>query len=179
MFERFSREAREAVVAAQEVARTAGSRAIHTRHVLVPLAESKGPAARGLDAAGVDPVALAAGLRDEVRSAGLDPDALASLGIDLDAVGQRTDAVFGAGALDGAGRASRHVPFAPDAKKALQLSLRETIRLGRRSIDGGGLLLGILRADCPARASLTRAGVDLEVLRRSLEEPEAPGSRSA
>ena len=179
MFERFSREAREAVVGAQEVARTAGSRAIDTRHVLVALVEREGPACRGLRSSGVDVAALATDLRDEVRSAGLDPEALASLGIDLGAVRERADAVFGPGALDRAGRGPRHVAFTSAAKKALRLALRETIRLDRKSIDGGGLLLGILRADCPARDSLTRAGVDLEALRRALEQPDAPGTRSA
>ena len=69
MFERFSREAREAVVGAQAVAHAAGSRSIDTRHVLVALAGRKGPASRGLRSAGVDPAGLADHLRDEVRSA--------------------------------------------------------------------------------------------------------------
>lgn len=39
MFERFTREARAAVTAAQQVARDAGAREIDTRHVLVALLE--------------------------------------------------------------------------------------------------------------------------------------------
>ena len=42
MFERFTKEARATVIAAQHVARDAGSRTVDTRHVLVALAESTG-----------------------------------------------------------------------------------------------------------------------------------------
>lgn len=179
MFERFSRETRLAVVAAQEVARAAGARTIDTRHVLVALAEQEGPASRGLRSVGVDLEALAAALRIELRAGGLDSEALASLGIDLDAVRERADEVFGPGALDRAGRSPGHIPFTSDAKKALQLALRETVRLGRKNIDGGSLLLGMLGADSPASDSLIRAGVDLVALRHALEQPSSPGSKSA
>jgi ATP-dependent Clp protease ATP-binding subunit ClpA len=179
MFERFSQEARLAVVGAQQVARAVGSRTIDTRHVLVALAEQDGPASRGLRSVGVDVEALAAGVRIELSSGGLDAEALASLGINLDAVRMRADEVFGPGALAGAGHSPGHIPFTSDAKKALQLALRETIRLGRKNIDGGSLLLGMLRADSPARDSLTRESVDLNALRHALEQPSSPGSKSA
>lgn len=179
MFERFTKEARTAVIDAQLVARDAGSRTIDTRHVLVALAESTGPASRALGAVGVDRDGLAARVRDDLRAGGLDADALAALGIDLDAVRDRADAVFGPGALETAARSPRHVPFGSDAKKALQLALREAIRLGHRTIDGGHLLLGMLRLDCPAREALTHAGVDLEALRRALESDASQGSESA
>lgn len=169
MFERFTKEARATVIAAQEVARDTGSRTVDTRHVLVALADSTGPASRALDEVGVDRDDLAAGVRDALRAGGLDGGALAALGIDLDAVRARADAVFGPDALEAAGRSPGHIPFGPDAKKALQLALREAVRLKQRSIDGGHLLLGILRADSPARGALADAGVDLEALRRALE----------
>jgi ATP-dependent Clp protease ATP-binding subunit ClpA len=179
MFERFSREARGAVIGAQQVAREAASRTIDTRHVLVALAEGVGPAATALRNAGVDLDRFTTALFSELTAAGLDPEALASLGIDLAEVRERTDAVFGAGALDRVGHSPGHIPFTRDAKKALELALRETLRLEQKTIDGRHLLLGILCADCPGRDALTDWGIDLDELRRALEDLDAPGSRSA
>ena len=176
MFERFSKDARSAVVEAQTVARAAGSAAIDTRHVLVALAGSPGPVADGLRAAGLDPATVARTVRDELRAGDLDAEALASLGIDLETVRRETDATFGDGALDRAGRKTRkgHVPFTAEAKKALELALREAIRLGDKGIDGRHLLLGILRADCPGGRSLERAlrgaGTDVAALRAAVEQ---------
>ena len=48
MFERFTKDARSAVVGTQEVARETGSRSIDTRHLLVVLAENPGPVSRAL-----------------------------------------------------------------------------------------------------------------------------------
>lgn len=183
MFERFSKEARAAVVEAQLVARATGSRSIDTRHVLVALAEAEGPARRALRTVGVDPVGLAARVRDDVGAGGLDGEALASLGIDLDAVRDRADAVFGEGALDRPNRRAPrgHIPFTPDAKKALELALREVIRLGTSTIDGGHLLLGILRgtggpAEALLRRELAAAGSDVGALRTAIETPRAQAS---
>jgi ATP-dependent Clp protease ATP-binding subunit ClpA len=171
MFERFTKEARTAVVDAQRVARDAGSRSVDTRHLLVALLEAPGPVPRAFREVGADADAVAASLRDDLRAGGLDADALASLGIDLDAVRRRTDAVFGPQALDRAGRTPRgHVPFTPDAKKALELALREALRLGHRGIRSSHLLLGILRAESPGRTHLAHEGVDGDALRRVVEE---------
>jgi ATP-dependent Clp protease ATP-binding subunit ClpA len=176
MFERFSTEARAAVVEAQTVARQVGTASIDTRHLLVALAEAPGPALDALRTAGLDPATVAADARSDLASGGLDTEALASLGIDLDSVRRQADATFGTGALERAGRKHRkgHIPFMPDAKKALELSLREAIRLKDPGIDGGHLLLGILRADCPAgrvlEAALHDAGTDLPALRAAVEQ---------
>ncbi len=177
MFERFTRSARNAVIDAQEVARSTGSSRVDTRHVLVALLGGDGDGYVGavcdaVRAAGGDPARIAALARGDIESSGLDRDALASIGIDLDAVTERADEVFGAGALGRGRRTRRHIPFTRDAKKALELALREAIRLGERSIDTRHLLLGLLRADCPGRASLAENDVDLALLRRRLEQPE-------
>lgn len=180
MFERFTKEARAAVAAAQQVARDTGSRTVDSRHVLVALAEGPGPARAALAEVGAEPDQVARRVRSELRTAGLDPRALATLGIDLDAVRDRVEATFGPGALEGAARTrAGHIPFAPDAKKALELALREAIRLEHRTIDGRHLLLGILRAECPARDALRRADIALDDLRGGLEDADVPGSRSA
>lgn len=171
MFERFTKEARAAVVGAQQVARDTGSHSIDTRHVLVALVERAGPVAHALGEAGGDAGAVAAKARADLRAGGLDGDALAALGIDLDAVRRRTDAVFGRDALERAGRTRKgHIPFTPDAKKALELALREAVRLRQRSIHSGHLMLGILRAESPGHALLLQAGVDTGALRLALEE---------
>jgi ATP-dependent Clp protease ATP-binding subunit ClpA len=171
MFERFTKEARAAVVGTQEVARDTGSRSIDSRHLLVVLAEDRGPVHRALREAGADAEAVAEKARADLRAGGIDGDALAGIGIDLDAVRRQADAVFGPHALERAGRApGGHIPFTPEAKKALELALREAIRLKQRSIHPAHLLLGILRAQSSGRALLLQAGVDTDALRSALEE---------
>lgn len=175
MFERFTKEARTTVVGAQEVARQTGSHGVDTRHVLVVLAERPGPVHRTLRQSGVDVQRLASDTRADLRVGGLDGEALASLGIDLDAVRRKADEVFGHDALERAGRTSRgHIPFKPDAKKALELALREAVRLKSKSIRSEHLMLGILRAESPGRSVLQRAGVDTDALRQSLDEQSKP-----
>lgn len=183
MFERFTREARDVVVLAQEAAAQAGSRAIDARHVLLCLVESKGPARSGLESVGVDVPAFAVRLRTEVAEGGLDAGALASVGIDLDAVRARADAVFGEGSLDRVGRRRgyQHIPFAPDAKKVLELALREAIRLHTNRIDSAMLLLGVLRstgspADAILRSALDECGSSVADLRTVLERRAAEAS---
>jgi ATP-dependent Clp protease ATP-binding subunit ClpA len=171
MFERFTKEARSVVLGAQEVARDTATRSVDSRHLLVALLEKSGPAQRALRQLHADPAALVAGARAELGAGGIDADALAGIGIDLDAVRREADAVFGPGSLDGAGRTPRgHIPFASDAKKSLELALREAIRLKQREIHSAHLLLGILRAESPGRAVLVRAGVDTDSLRTALED---------
>ena len=171
MFERFTKDARAAVVGAQDVARESGSRSVDTRHLLVVLVESPGPVCRALTAVGADVEAIGAQARAELRAGGIDGDALAGIGIDLDAVRRQADAVFGPDALARAARTSRgHIPFTPDAKKALEIALREAIRLDQKRLHTGHLLLGVLRAESPGRTLLLHAGVDTDALRTALEE---------
>lgn len=68
-------------------------------------------------------------------------------------------------------RPATRLPFSPAAKKALELSLRETVRLGDRSIDADHVALGLLRtSDGAAAAILSRLDVDPAGLRRGLED---------
>jgi ATP-dependent Clp protease ATP-binding subunit ClpA len=162
MFERFTKDARETVVRAQEEARAAGAGHIGTEHLLLGVATGSGAAAGAL---GV----TAEQLRGTVTG-GLDAEALATLGIDLDEIRRRVEATFGPGALE-RGRPARdgHVPFTPDAKKALELALREAVRLGDRHIGAEHLLLGLVRDDgSEAVAMLRRAGADPERIREAL-----------
>ena len=167
MFERFTAGARQAVVGAQEVARDLGDPRITPAHLLVALATVDDPVADVLAGHGADRETLL----DRFDGDGLDPAALAALGIDLDAVRRRADTVFGAGALDRAdrdratGRAGKrsagHLPFTRDAKKTLEVALREAIRLGHKRIEAGHVLLAIVRLDdTDGHALLRRCGVD-------------------
>jgi ATP-dependent Clp protease ATP-binding subunit ClpA len=183
MFEKFTREARDVVEGAQSVARTHASRSIDSRHLLLALIQRDTSAAGCLGSVGLDPAGLAAALSADLRSGGLDAEALASVGIDLDAVRDRADAVFGEGALDRGRRppVKGHIPFAPDAKKVLELALREAIRLRTNRIDDRMLLLGLLRgtgspAEQVLSRALTEAGAGAAALRSVLEEPQARAS---
>lgn len=183
MFERFAADARDTVVGAQEVARTRGDDSIDAIHLLLALARQEGGVgARALAVVGVDPGDLEGHADALGRADSLDGPALAALGIDLDEIRARTDAAFGPGALDRAGedeprrgrRGRRsHLPFTPEAKKALELSLREAVHAGSRTIDSGHVLAAVARAkgSTAHRAlvdALTAAGSDVADLRAAL-----------
>ncbi|MFF2268902.1 Clp protease N-terminal domain-containing protein [Cellulosimicrobium cellulans] len=183
MFERFAADARETVVGAQEVARSRGDDAIDAVHLLLSLAgQDAGAGATALAAVGVTTDDLERHVDSASRHDTLDGPALAALGIDLDEIRARTDAAFGPGALDRAGDDERrrgrrnrrsHVPFTPEAKKALELSLREAVHEGSRTIDSGHVLAAVARAkgSTAHRAlvdALTEAGSDVAGLRAAL-----------
>ncbi|WP_063130293.1 Clp protease N-terminal domain-containing protein [Nocardia fusca] len=169
MFERFSRNARSAVVAAQEQARELGSPEIRVEHLLLGLLEEGEPQLRslleqnGFTLHGARQ-SLSAATTDDPLGPG-DAEALRSIGIDLDAVRESLEAGFGADALDraipadeprGRRRGGRlgHIPFTRDAKKALELSLREALARKDKSIESGHVLLGILRTPGPVATEL-------------------------
>lgn len=97
--------------------------------------------------------------------------ALADLGLDADRLRQAVIAVQPAGSEP----PTERVPFTPGAKKALEFSLREALRLSDREIDSGHLVLGLLAAggDDPAGGDLDRvlaeAGIDPAALREATE----------
>lgn len=184
MFERFSRAAREVVKGAQREAWQACHPTIGTGHLLLALlADREGVAHQVLTSAGVDEGQVRAGLD---RLAGVpskplgeaDAAALATIGIDLDAVLSRIEETFGVDALEVdqqparrglfGRRASANPRFSPRSKKVLELSLREAIRLRHRTIGAEHILLGLLRDGGGAGARiLVEAGVDLDGLRRA------------
>ncbi len=102
MFERFTGDARTAVVQAQAHARRLGHRYIGCEHLLLAAASTGEPASAALREHGVTPQAVEAEIVRLVgfgQAAGLfsalDREALASIGIDLDAVRARIEAAFG------------------------------------------------------------------------------------
>jgi ATP-dependent Clp protease ATP-binding subunit ClpA len=110
MFERFTPEARTAVVLAQEHARRLGHTSTGCEHLLLAVVSAGQPASAVLREHGATPrrveeeivrqVGLGAGSR---LSGALNRDALASIGIDLDTVQARIEESFGPGALTRAG----------------------------------------------------------------------------
>jgi len=110
MFERFTDGARHVVVQAQHDARRLGHHYIGCEHLLLAAAGASEPASAVLRDQGVTPERVeaeilrtvgrgaAAGPADPLR--GLDREALAAIGIDLDVVRARLEAAFGPDALD-------------------------------------------------------------------------------
>lgn len=180
MFERFTTQAREAVVQAREQAHGLHHGYVGCEHLLLALSAGRDtPAADALAAFGLDTAMLRAGVIELLGpgGAGLDAAALASLGIDLDAVRRATEANFGRGALDrgthqrGRPVSAGRIPFTPRAKKALELALRAAVRSGDREISAGHLLLGVIdQRDNAALQVLKAAGVQVGALRRDVAD---------
>jgi ATP-dependent Clp protease ATP-binding subunit ClpA len=63
-----------------------------------------------------------------------------------------------------------HIPFDAASKKALELSLREALRLKHSEIGSEHVLLGLLHAEGGARELLAARGVTLESMRAAVEE---------
>lgn len=129
MLERFVREARDAVAAAREEARAAGSATVEAEHVLLALAAPRsGLAGEVLAAAGLGPRELRAALDAEwersLRAAGV------------------TMAVPPPPAIP----APRTPRWGASAKGALERSLVAAQARGDRRIGSGQVLLGVLGA---------------------------------
>jgi ATP-dependent Clp protease ATP-binding subunit ClpA len=161
MFERFTAEARQTVVEAKAQAEIFGHARVGTEHLLSALVATSGIPAEVLGGAGITRAVL-----DEALS--FDRAALDYLGIDLDQVLARTRAMFPEHPCR---NQLRGVRFAAETKKALELSLREAIRLGHRHIGAEHILLGLIRsADNRACRLLIERGSSLAVIRSRVEE---------
>ncbi|GAA0932924.1 Clp protease N-terminal domain-containing protein [Pseudonocardia zijingensis] len=181
MFERFTREARQVVVEAQEEARHRAADEIRTEHLLAAIYSVRDEVALAvLDELGVDEadaLQAVAGLRPG-PSPSLDAEALSAIGIDLDEVRRQVEEAFGPGALDRTraahgGRSPRlfgHIPFEGQAKKALELALREAIHLRHDQIGAAHILLGLIHTEGgAAHHVLAERGVRLEAARAVVE----------
>ena len=145
MFERFTGEARRAVVDAQQECTRLGHEHIDPEHVLLAmLAQPDSVASRAL----VECVVDTAALRRDIEGA----------------IGRGTREAAGGG----------HIPFHPDSKRVLEASLREALRAGHHHIGTGHMLLGLLTVEDSRAANALRAtGVDPGVLRERVEALEA------
>ena len=106
MFERFTDTARHVVVQAQADARRLGHNYIGCEHLLLAATATGEPASAALRDQGVTPERIEAEILRTIGRGqtagplgGLDREALASIGIDLDAVRARIEAAFGPDAL--------------------------------------------------------------------------------
>ena len=91
--------------------------------------------------------------------------ALTGLQVDLEAA----RGVVGELTGPGEGSPSGHMPFSPRAKKALELSLRESLQLGHDYIGTEHILLGLVReGEGVAAQALERMGADLVVVRNEV-----------
>ena len=188
MFARFTQEARQVVVRAQEEAGAFGHPWLGTEHLLLGVLAQPGTvAASALSEFGVDLESGRSALSQMVGRGGLhdtDADALRTLGIDLDEVRRRVEAAFGPGALDylpvqparrwppwrrprcTTGEGGGYLPFMPRAKRALERALREAQALGDERIGVEHVLLGLLDPKSNMAVELLRhLGTDPEAIR--------------
>lgn len=178
MFERFTGEARQVVILAQQQARERHARAIRTEHLLLALGKVPGNGALVvLDSLSVSADAIRAAADALDGYDGDDAASLGTLGIDLDEVRRHVEQEFGPGALDrtraARGRSRRrsggHIPFEKAAKKTLELSLREALRLDHHFIGCEHILLGLLHDGSAARI-LRSLGVNQDAARAAVDE---------
>ena len=192
MFERFTDDARGVVTGAQDSARRLGHGAIGSQHLLLSLIGGDSDVAELLRSEGLTPEAVEAAL--VAAGPGLfgeaDKQALATLGIDLDVVRDRIEAAFGPRALDRDRTRRRHrrwrrhrecpedgepnsgwIRFTPEAKKCLELSLREALALRSRHIGVEHIAMALTwMADGVTPAIFAACGVTPEAMRRELRD---------
>jgi len=172
MFERFTDAARQCVAQAQEESRRMESGYIGTEHLLISVAgQPQGLGGRVLHELGLTPEALREEARQTAEPDAIDPDALATLGIDFDEVKRRVEATFGPGSLARGRATCGHIPFSPTAKKSLELSLRSAHALNDNFIGSEHLLLGLARTgNGTAARLLARHDLDTERLEAAIRD---------
>ncbi|WP_067674659.1 Clp protease N-terminal domain-containing protein [Nocardia miyunensis] len=190
MFERFTKASRYAVVLAQEEARILRAPNVDVEHLLLGLAAGPDEGIRKvLAGGGITAATIRESLSRKRSTEPLGEDdaaALRSIGIDLDAVRESLEATFGADALDravapekprgrfgfgGAGGTNfGHIPFTKQAKKVLELSLREAIARSDNRIEAAHILLGVLRAPTARTVALLGGDDGVEALRGAVHD---------
>jgi ATP-dependent Clp protease ATP-binding subunit ClpA len=179
MFERFARNARAAVVLAQEEARDLCERETGAQHMLLGVLQAAGEELSAvLTGYGLTAETVRARLAESStgdNSFDEDADALSTIGIDLRAVRDSVARAFGSDAFDNAlsrsGRRRRprgHISFSHGAKKALELALREALAHKDNEIRCEHLVLGILRGGDKAAIGLITEHVYTAQLREAV-----------
>ena len=145
MFERFTRQARTAVKDAEAEARELGSPTIEAEHLLLALTRQDPGTAVG----------------HALAESGLEHDRVSEA---LDAERERSLMAVGISIGDfdlPAPRPATRPRMAASAKNALEQSLRISLERADRRIDGGHILLALLRAEAgTVPRALNEAGVD-------------------
>jgi Clp amino terminal domain, pathogenicity island component len=172
LFERFSEEARQVVVLAQDEAQALGHGWIGTEHLLAQ------DEAQALGHGWIGTEHLLAGL---LRVGGVATTAFESAGVDLERV--RGEMIRLIGATDA--MATGQIPFTPQAKKALEMTLRQAITLtgGGHGILPEHIALGVLGEQRGTAARILKdTDVDVDAVLLSLGLPigaDAPRFRPA
>jgi len=168
MFERFTNSARQIVVQAQSQARQFGHGFIGPEHLLLALVSLDEPAAVVLHDQGLTPertraevVRMVGPGRTFGLLAGLDREALASIGIDLDTVRSRIEATFGPDAL------TRAIPAV--RRRRLRSRLRRPAR-NARLLPAGTRNEKLLNAAGAPRGHIPFTPLAKKALERSLRE---------
>jgi len=121
--------------------------------------------ARSLSHSFIGPEHILLGL---IRGEGVAAKVLGQLGVSLDGVREKVAGVI---ASSPAGDRTAKVPFSPQAKKALELSLREALRLGHNYIGTEHILLGVLgTAEAKGSSVVEVLGVGTEEVRARVLE---------
>jgi len=144
VFERFTPAARRSVSNAQEQARALGHNFIGVEHLLLGVLHEPD-----------------AGAAEVLRARGVSEDAFRARLLEIFSGGEQHDAPPGS-----------QLPFAPRAKKVLELALREALALGTNAVGTEHLLLGIAREPESVAMRILREGWDLypEAIRGAMIE---------
>jgi ATP-dependent Clp protease ATP-binding subunit ClpC len=173
MFERFTDRARKVVVLAQDEARQLSHAEIRTEHILLGiLDEGHGMANRMIETAGIGAERLRARLLDVpgVQPGEAAPAAPAGPAAAAEPEVPASSKSRSVGERIREARA-RHIPFTGEAKKVLELSLREALDLGHNYIGTEHILLGLMAEGEGAAAQVLRElGADLDAMRASASE---------
>lgn len=177
MFERFSPTAREVVTGAVEMAEESGATEIGEQHLLNSLLRRTDSLPSDL---GLDDVTVAHVLSElhvTRRRGGLsdaDAEALASIGIDLDAVIAKIQSELGDGALEASRKPRRrHLPMSVGAKATLEGSLRQAVLRKDDQIRPEHLLLGLLMRRTPVADALGKYGITIATAYEALDRRSA------
>ena len=160
MFERFSSEAKGAVLRALETARRLGAEQVEPEHMLLGLAEGRtDPAARALAEAGLDSPQIERAIEEDLVAA-------------LDVVGVPASVVASTPVYPGA----KHPGIGVAAREALERAVQAAARRGERRLGTEHLLLGLLDAAAPSlRRVLARLDVEPERLAALVQVETAAG----
>jgi ATP-dependent Clp protease ATP-binding subunit ClpA len=175
MFVRFTAEARDAVVLAQEESARLGHPWLGTEHLLLGLLRQNQTRAKHvLSSLGVTAASVDRQLVDELGEPCRDPtlgdedeEALRTIGIDLHEVRRRVEEAFGPGALERAHPGRCGLPMMPRLKQSFEHAARAA-RGG--SIDTDHLLLGMTQVRGALAVCLLQSlGVSVDAVRASVE----------
>jgi ATP-dependent Clp protease ATP-binding subunit ClpA len=172
--ERFTKEARQAVVDAVKEAERERAPEIAPRHLLLALLGSSVFEGYPLERADVEEAFRAAGRKGGLSDA--DTAALKGLGIDVDQIVDSIEQSLGEGALAaGPSRRKRWVfgrmPFGEAAQQTLVRGLREAKDLGHKYFGEEHLVLGLLSDRGLVAEVLAARGVDYSEIRKRAAAP--------